>query len=150
MHPPGGAAEAYRGVQTAQILASTQRAEETGRAYGSLSVAARDAHDLGDQAQALAAELVGAAQSDRSQADADTLAYRDGGHAFLLERYFSDLRAALSNVLLEIVDSRLGRSAASMIDLRPPGAAAAPGEDASAMPPLQQNGLYMAPPAGGR
>jgi regulator of protease activity HflC (stomatin/prohibitin superfamily) len=153
MHPPGGAAEAYRGVQTAQILASTQRAEETGRAYGSLSVAARDAHDLGDQAQALAAELIGAARSDRSQADADTLAYRDGGHAFLLERYFGNLRAALSTAPLEIIDNRLDRTAASMIDLRPPGvpaAASAPGEDSNAMPPSQQNGLWMAPSAGGR
>jgi regulator of protease activity HflC (stomatin/prohibitin superfamily) len=153
MHPPGGAAEAYRSVQAAQILASTQRAEETGRAYGSLSVAARDAHDVGDQAQALAAELIGAARSDRSQADADTLAYRDGGHAFLLERYFSNLRAALGAAPLEIIDNRLDRTAASIIDLRPPGAPAAastPGEDSNAMPLPQQNGLWMAPSAGGR
>ena len=52
MHPPGGAAQAYRSVQAAQIIASTQRAEEPGRAYGSLSAAGRDAHDLRDQAQA--------------------------------------------------------------------------------------------------
>ena len=150
MHPPGGAAQAYRGVQTAQILASTQRAQETGRAYGSLSVAARDAHDLRDQAQAMAAELVGAARSDRSRADADTLAYRDGGHAFLLERYFGNLRAALAAAPLEIIDNRLDRTAAPMIDLRPPGASATPGEYSNTMPPSQQNGLWMAPPAGGR
>jgi regulator of protease activity HflC (stomatin/prohibitin superfamily) len=153
MHPPGGAAEAYRGVQTAQIMASTQRAEETGRAYSSLSVAARDAHQLGDQAQALAAELVGAARSDRSRADADTLAYRDGGRAFLLERYFGDLRAALGTAPLEIIDNRLDQTVAPMIDLRPPGVPGAPdtsGMDANAMPPSQPNGLYMAPPAGGR
>jgi regulator of protease activity HflC (stomatin/prohibitin superfamily) len=126
MRPPGGAAAAYRSVQAAQIVASTQRAQETGRAYGSLSVAARDAHDMSDQAQASAAELTGAAQADRSRADADTLAYRDGGRAFLLERYFGNLGAALGHAALEIVDDRLGRTDAPLIDLRPPGNAASP------------------------
>jgi regulator of protease activity HflC (stomatin/prohibitin superfamily) len=170
MHPPSGAATAYRGVQTAQILASTQRAQETGRAYGSLSVAARNAHELSDQAQALSAELVGTARSDRSQADADTLAYRDGGYAFLLERYFSDLRAAVGTTPLEIIDNRLDRKDVPMIDLRPPSASGAPaapnsyadspyaeapaGEPAygegNVTPPQQPNGLWMAPSAGGR
>jgi regulator of protease activity HflC (stomatin/prohibitin superfamily) len=126
MRPPGGAAAAYRSVQAAQIVASTQRAQETGRAYGSLSVAARDAHDMADQAQASAAELTGSAQADRSRADADTLAYRDGGRAFLLERYFGNLGAALAHAALEIVDNRLGQTDAPLIDLRPPGNAASP------------------------
>jgi regulator of protease activity HflC (stomatin/prohibitin superfamily) len=126
MRPPGGAAAAYRSVQAAQIVASTQRAQETGRAYGSLSVAARDAHDMSDQAQASAVELTGSAQADRSRADADTLAYRDGGRAFLLERYFFNLGAALGHAVLEIVDDRLGHTDAPLIDLRPLGNAASP------------------------
>ena len=135
IHPPSGAAMAYRGVQAAQIVASTRSAEETGRAFGSLSVAARDAHNLNDQAQALAAELVGAARSDRWQADADTLAYRDGGRAFLLERYFANLRGALGHDAgLEIIDNRLDRSEAPMVDLRPPAAAA----ESNAMPDAGQ------------
>jgi regulator of protease activity HflC (stomatin/prohibitin superfamily) len=121
MRPPGGAAAAYRSVQAAQIVASTQRAQETGRAYGSLSVAARDAHDMGDQAQALAEELVDGAKGDRSRADADTLAYRAGGRAFLLERYFGNLGAALGHSAVEIVDDRLGRAEAPLIDLRAAG-----------------------------
>ncbi|WP_158927300.1 SPFH domain-containing protein, partial [Acidisphaera sp. S103] len=135
IHPPSGAAMAYRGVQAAQIIASTRSAEETGRAFGSLSVAARDAHNLNDDAQALAAELVGSARSDRWQADADTLAYRDGGHAFLLERYFANLRGALGHDAgLEIIDNRLDRSEAPMIDLRPPATAA----ESNAMPDAGQ------------
>ena len=58
--------------------------------------------------------------------DADTLAYRDGGRAFLLERYFGNLGAALAHAALEIVDNRLGQTDAPLIDLRPPGNAASP------------------------
>jgi regulator of protease activity HflC (stomatin/prohibitin superfamily) len=118
MHPPGGAAAAYRNVQAAQIIASTREAEETGRAHETHSVAARDAHDATDQADGLAAELVGAAQVDRAQADADALAYKSGGRAFLLERYFSNLRQALPKSALEIVDHRLQQQGTPMIDLR--------------------------------
>ncbi|MDR3538089.1 MAG: SPFH domain-containing protein [Acetobacteraceae bacterium] len=118
MHPPGGAASAYRSVQAAQIVASTREAEEAGRAHGTFSVAARDAHEVQDQAQGLAAELVGAAQVDRAQADADALAFRSGGRAFLLERYFSNLRQALPRSGLEIVDHRLQHQDMPMIDLR--------------------------------
>ena len=125
MHPPAGAAAAYRSVQAAQIIASTREAEETGRAHGTLSVAARDAHDARDQARGLAAELIGAAQVDRVQADADAQAYRSGGRAFLLERYFSNLRQALPKSALEIVDHRLQRQGTPMIDLR----GAVPGAD---------------------
>jgi regulator of protease activity HflC (stomatin/prohibitin superfamily) len=132
LHPPGGAAAAYRSVQAAQIMASTRRAEETGRAHSTLSVAARDAHDARDQAQATAAELVGTAQADRWQSDADVMAYRDGGRAFLLERYFSNLRDALGRSALEIVDHRLARPNLPVIDLRLPGALGAPsGTDAA-------------------
>jgi regulator of protease activity HflC (stomatin/prohibitin superfamily) len=144
MRPPGGAAAAYRSVQAAQIVASTQRAQETGRAYGSLSVAARDAHDMNDQAEALAAELTGSAGADSSRADADTLAYRDGGRAFLLERYFSNLAAALNRAALEIVDNRLGRTDAPMIDLR------AAGEPSNTTPSPQTDSQWAAPNYVGR
>jgi len=116
MHPPGGAAAAYRGVQAAEITASTRRAQETGRAFGTTSVAQRAAHDARDQAQALSVELTLAASAESRQADADSLAYRDGGRAFLIERYFADLRLALGQSALEIVDHRLP----PMIDLRGP------------------------------
>ena len=143
------AAAAYRSVQAAQIVASTQRAQETGRAYGSLSVAARDAHDMSDQAQALAEELTGAARADRSRADADTLAYHAGGRAFLLERYFGNLGAALGHSALEIVDDRLGRAEAPLIDLRAAaGAASDASSDAGSSP--QTDSQFTAPSYVGR
>lgn len=129
MHPPGGAATAYRNVQAAQVIASTRRAEETGRAHSTLSVAARDARDVEDQAQASAGELVGAAQAERWQSDADQLAYQDGGRAFLLERYFGNLRIALGTAGLEIIDHRLSQPNMPMIDLRSAGAPIAPAGD---------------------
>ncbi len=118
MHPPGGAAQAYRSVQAAQITATTREAEETGRATGTINVAQRDAHDARDQADALAAELISAAQVDRIQAEADAQAFRNGGRAFLLERYFNNLRMALPYAQLEVVDNRLQHQSTPMIDLR--------------------------------
>jgi regulator of protease activity HflC (stomatin/prohibitin superfamily) len=120
MHPPSGAATAYRGVQTEQILASTRYSEEMGQAQSTLSVAAAQAHDMRDQAQASAAELISSALVERSQSDADTLAYRNSGRAFLIERYFDNLRQALGRAALEVVDSRLGGPNAPLLDLRPP------------------------------
>jgi len=118
MHPPAGAAPAYRSVQAAEITASASRAEETGRAYGTLSAARRSADRVRDDAAGLAAELVGVAQSERWQSDADSLAWRGGGEAFLLERYFSNLRTALGRAALEIVDDRLGTAGLPVVDLR--------------------------------
>jgi regulator of protease activity HflC (stomatin/prohibitin superfamily) len=135
MHPPGGAAAAYRSVQAAEITASTRRAQEIGRAHGTLSVAARDAHDVDAQAHASAAELLSAAQSERWQSDADLLAYRDGGRAFLLERYFSNLRTALGVAALEVVDHRLGRPDMPVIDLRAPADIVADAGRGAALPP---------------
>ena len=150
MHPPGGAAVAYRNVQAAEIIASTQKAQETGRAHSTLSVAARDGHDVADQAQAAAAERVAAAQSERWQSDADTVAYRDSGRAFLLERYFSNLRTALGTAALEIVDHRLGQSTMPMIDLR--AAAGIPAQAGVPAPDVPPAAPYAPPtsPFGGK
>jgi regulator of protease activity HflC (stomatin/prohibitin superfamily) len=133
MHPPGGAAAAYRGVQTEQIVASMRYSQELGRAQGTLSVAAAEAHDTRDNAEAAAAELISAASVESWQSSADTLAFRQSGSAFLVERYFANLRTALSKADLEIMDSRLGASGPPILDLRPP-AGAAPA--ASALSPL--------------
>lgn len=118
LHPPGGAAVAYRRVQAAQIIASTKRAEEVGRAHTTLSVAKRDAHDVRDQAQAVAAELTGAAEATRAQEDADLRASRAGGRSFVLERYLASLRTALPHAGLEIIDHRLPASEQPVIDFR--------------------------------
>ena len=120
MHPPSGAATAYRGVQTEQIIASMRYSEEMGRAQGTLSVAAAQAHEMRDMAAATAAELVSSAAVERWQSSADTLAFRRSGNAFLIERYFANLGSALNKAALEIMDSRLSASTAPILDLRPP------------------------------
>jgi len=137
MHPPSGAATAYRGVQTEQILASMRYSEEMGQAQSMVSVAEAQAHGLRDQAQAAADELISSALVERSQSEADTLAYRDWGRAFLIERYFDNLRHALGRASLEIVDSRLGAPNAPLLDLRPSPANAPP---ASALTPYSPQG----------
>ena len=126
LHPPSGAAAAYRGVQTEQIIASMRYSQEMGRAQSTLSVAAANAHGLRDAAQAAAAELVSSAAVERWQSSADTLAFRNSGSAFLVERYFANLRANLGKAAIEIMDSRLGAGGAPILDLRPPSVATAP------------------------
>jgi regulator of protease activity HflC (stomatin/prohibitin superfamily) len=120
IHPPAGAASAYRNVQAAEIDATTSIATERERAKTTQSIAQRDAHGATDDAVAAAAETVSAAQVDLTGITADDHPYRAAGKPFLLERYFSDVRAALADVPLEIVDHRLSGGNLPTIDLRPP------------------------------
>ncbi|MCB8883218.1 hypothetical protein ACELLULO517_23415 [Acidisoma cellulosilytica] len=119
LHPPGGAAIAYRGVQTAQIIASMQYSQEQGRAHTTLSAAQSTAHNMRVLAQASAAERIDSARGEQSRADADILAHHEGGRAFLLERYFHNLQTALAQGEVEIVDHRLDQSQSAIVDLRP-------------------------------
>jgi regulator of protease activity HflC (stomatin/prohibitin superfamily)/uncharacterized membrane protein YtjA (UPF0391 family) len=121
LHPPAGAASAYRNVQAAEIEATTSIATERGRAQTTQSVAQRDAHGATGDAAAAAAETVSAAQVDLIDITADDRPYRAAGQPFLLERYFTDVQAALTNIPLEIVDHRLTGASLPTIDLRPPG-----------------------------
>ncbi len=123
IHPPAGAAAAYRAVQAAQIEAATEIAAERGRAKTTASVARLNAHNAIDAATATATETVGKAEVDLTNITADDGPYRAAGRPFLLERYFSDLQSALHGVPLEIVDDRLSGASLPTIDLRPPGAA---------------------------
>ena len=124
IHPPAGAASAYRNVQAAEIEAATEIAAERGRAKTTASVARLNAHNAIDAATAAAAETVSKAQVDLTDITADDGPYRAASQPFLLERYFSDLQSALHGVPLEIVDHRLSGASLPTIDLRPPGAAA--------------------------
>ncbi len=121
LHPPGGAAAAYRAVQAAEIAARTSIAEERGRAESTASIARRDAAQTIADADAGAAAEIGAAEVQLRQMRADDDAYRAAGRAFLVERYFADLRAALAQSSLELVDHRLAGASAPTLDLRPPG-----------------------------
>jgi regulator of protease activity HflC (stomatin/prohibitin superfamily) len=124
IHPPAGAATAYRAVQAAEIEAATEIAAERGRAKTTASIARLNAHNTIGGATAAAAETVSKAHVDLTNITADDDPYRAASRPFLLERYFSDLQSALHGVPLEIVDHRLGGASLPTIDLRPPGAVA--------------------------
>ncbi|MDR3516050.1 MAG: SPFH domain-containing protein [Azospirillaceae bacterium] len=129
IRPPGGAAVAYHNVQAAEIAAMTAIATERGKAESLTQIARRDAHGATDAARAAAAERTGAAAVDASDFQADHQAYRAGRRPFLMERFFTNLRGALANMPLEIIDNRLDGADAATIDLRSFGATAAAGPE---------------------
>jgi regulator of protease activity HflC (stomatin/prohibitin superfamily) len=125
IHPPAGAAPAYRRVQAAEIEAKTDIATEQGRAEATLSVARMHAHTATDNATATAAQTESTAKADLINVEADDGPYRQAPAPFLLERYLSQLTTVLAKVPLEIIDDRLSGVSVPTIDLRPPGSAGA-------------------------
>jgi regulator of protease activity HflC (stomatin/prohibitin superfamily) len=126
IHPPAGAADAYHRVQAAEIAAAASVANERGRAAATGFYALQEARALTDQSAAAAGERVAAAGGELTGFAADERAEQEGGPAFLLERYFAQLAAALARVRLIILDHRLAAPDAPVIDLRPYAGAAAP------------------------
>jgi regulator of protease activity HflC (stomatin/prohibitin superfamily) len=122
IHPPAGAATAYRNVQAVEIEATASIATERGRAQTTRSLAQRDAHGATNDATAAAAQSVSAAKVDLTDIAADDRPYLAASRPFLLERYFADVQSALADVPLEIVDHRLTGASLPTIDLRSPGA----------------------------
>lgn len=122
IHPPAAAAEAYHNVQAAEIVARTAVATERGRAQAAAAAARQTSTDLAAGARGLAAETTGQAETALRVFTADQDAARAGGPAFLLERYFANLSAALAKSPLMIVDHRLRGADAPVIDLRSFGA----------------------------
>ncbi len=118
IHPPSGAAAAYHAVQAAQINASASISDETGRAKRAAGVAEQEAHQLTTAATALAGETIHAANAEAYQFDADRRAYAQGGRSFVLERSFTNLRKALAQTPLTILDHRLSPAQAPILDLR--------------------------------
>jgi regulator of protease activity HflC (stomatin/prohibitin superfamily) len=119
MHPPGGAATAYRSVQAAEITANTEISAERGRAEITASLARRDATDAIDVARAAAEERVSAANVIRTNLRSDAAAYHADQAPFLLDSYLAQLSAALRSASVEILDHRLGASDGPTLDLRP-------------------------------
>jgi regulator of protease activity HflC (stomatin/prohibitin superfamily) len=122
IHPPLGAADAYHNVQAAEIQAHTMVAVETGKSVAAGNMARQEAEQTVDQARGAAAETVADAAVATRQFTADQAAAATGGEAFLLERYLGNLAAALPKSRLVIVDHRVGKPDAPVIDLRPFGA----------------------------
>jgi len=119
IHPPAGAANAYHGVQAAQIAAQALISRERGAAAEATNQAQLQASIARDQATASAREINAAARAADLKFSAERKAYASAGQAFVLEQYFSQLSQGLTNARLLVLDHRLGGSGnAPTIDLR--------------------------------
>lgn len=119
IHPPAGAANAYHGVQAAQIGAQALISRERGAAAEATNQAQLQASIARDQATASAREINATAHAADLRFSAEQKAYASAGQAFVLEQYFSQLSQGLANARLLVLDHRLGGSSnAPTIDLR--------------------------------
>jgi regulator of protease activity HflC (stomatin/prohibitin superfamily) len=119
IHPPAGAANAYHGVQAAQIGAQALIARERGAAAEATNQAQLQASIAHDQATASAHEINVGAQAADLKFAAEQKAYVSAGQAFVLEQYLSQLSQGLASAKLLVLDHRLGGSSnAPTIDLR--------------------------------
>lgn len=136
IHPPAGAAVAYHAVQAAEITADASVAQATAHATRTSGEAQQEAHQATSAAEASAVEKVQAATGDAYQFGADRNAYRSSPQAFLLERRARNLTPALHGVRLMVVDHRLTKDQAPIIDMRafgpsPGGGSVAPAASAN-------------------
>jgi regulator of protease activity HflC (stomatin/prohibitin superfamily) len=119
IHPPAGAANAYHGVQAAQIGAQALISRERGAAAEATNQAQLQASIARDQATAAAHEINSSAQAADLKFAAERKAFSSAGQAFVLEQYLSQLTQGLANAKLLVLDHRLGGSnSAPTIDLR--------------------------------
>jgi regulator of protease activity HflC (stomatin/prohibitin superfamily) len=134
IHPPGGAASAYHAVQAAEINATASIFDEQARAELKAGNAQQEAHQMTTASDAKAAEIRRAADAAAYRFDADRRAFAAGGKAFLLERFYGNLDAALSKIPVTIIDHRLNSADGPILDLREP--AGSVGAKPAAAPPL--------------
>ncbi|MBF7993723.1 SPFH domain-containing protein [Rahnella laticis] len=119
IHPPAGSADAYHGVQAAQILAQSAIAGEKGQAAQQLNAAQQFAGLARDAATAQSHENLDQAQVMALSFNAENQAYQTGGQSFLTERYFSRLTLAMQqHPKVLIVDHRMGDGTPPVLDLR--------------------------------
>ncbi|XBS71335.1 SPFH domain-containing protein [Acerihabitans sp. KWT182] len=118
IHPPAGAANAYHGVQAAQIAAQALIARERGQAAERLNAAQLNASLANDGAAAGAHENLAQAQAAALRFGAERQAWTNAGQAFLTETYFSRLAGALGNTPALILDNRIGDGEPPTLDLR--------------------------------
>lgn len=118
IHPPAGAADAYHGVQAAQIAASARVARERGYAATVTNGARQNAETRENDAQAFAAENLSRAQAAAVQFAADSQAWQQAGQAFILERRYHILSQTLAHTPLLILDSHLQGTNEPVLDMR--------------------------------
>lgn len=118
IHPPAGAADAYHGVQAAQISASALVVREKGYAATSSSTAQQQAETAINDSQAFAAENLSRARAAAVQFSADHQAWQQAGQAFLLEQRYHILSQSLAHTPLLILDHRLQGNSEPILDMR--------------------------------
>ena len=128
IHPPAGAADAYHGVQAAQIGAQALISRERGNASVTSNQARTDASMATDNAQATSAENLGAAKAADLRFSAELQAWHSAGQAFINEQYFSQLAQGMANAKALILDHRIARDEPPTLDLRTFAAPVDPGQ----------------------
>nr|WP_319528290.1 protease modulator HflK [Pseudomonas laurentiana] len=128
IHPPAGAANAYHGVQAAQIGAKALIARERGTAAETTHQARLQASIISDRANAAAHETQAAAHAAGLRFDAEQRAWRTAGQAFINEQYFSQLGLGLANAKALILDHRIAVQEPPTLDLRTFAAPIDPGK----------------------
>lgn len=120
IHPPSGAAEAYHAVQAAEINATASIFAEQAKAELTIGTAQQEAYQRMTAANGKAAEIQHAADAAAYSFNADRRAFAAGGKAFLLERFYGNVDAALSKVPITILDHRVNAADGPILDLRAP------------------------------
>lgn len=118
IHPPGGAADAWHGVQAAQIAENALIAREKGYAASVVSEAKNQALTHINDAQANAAENLAQARSAATQFAAEHQAWQQAGEAFVTERRYQILSQTLAHTPLLILDSHLQGATQPVLDFR--------------------------------
>jgi len=140
IHPPAGAAAAYHGVQAAEINATASIFDEQAQAELKAGTAQQDAYQRMSAANAKAAEIRQTANAAAYRFDADRRAYAAGGKAFLDERFFGNLDAALSKIPVTILDHRLNSAEGPVLDLRATTASVGGANEPAGAPPMIPGG----------
>ena len=107
IHPPVGAAAAYHAVQAATINSTASIFEEQARAELTAGTSQQQAYQTTTAADAQAAETTHAADAQPIASTPIAARMRPAAKAFLTERYYASLQAALSKVPVTILDHHL-------------------------------------------
>jgi len=118
IHPPAGAANAYHGVQAAQIAANAGIMREKGYAATVTNDAQRKATVAIDKAKAAANELQAQANKSQLRYIAEYDAWKINPQAYINERRYQTYSKALSQTPLLIIDNQASGVNEPMLDLR--------------------------------
>lgn len=118
IHPPAGAADAWHGVQAAQISENAVIAREKGYAAVVNNDAQNKALTLIHDAEARAAENLAQANAESTHFAAEHQAWQQAGNAFLLERRYQILSQTLAHAPLLILDNHLPDTSKPVLDFR--------------------------------